>query len=153
MEHFICEIIKPIKRRSSRTALDKRKSMTKVLSVYTTAEHCLYQSLRDGQCYNGHNPYTCEEFKRRVDGIDLEGITTELKVRLNDSIVLKYRELAERKKISTVPTPHDDAQLRLRVVASGGGMLDLLFRLKTQIDTLADYDIFLRIFAQSISDI
>ena len=95
--------------------------MNLLLSVHTTTEQCLYQFLRDGQCYNGQNPFTCEEFKRRADGIDLEGITTDLKARLNDSIVLKYREQGERKKASAAPIPGDEGEPTLRVIAIGGG--------------------------------
>lgn len=123
MEHFICEIIKPIKRRSIKAALNKNKSMNKVLSVHTTAEQCLYQFLRDGKCYNGQDPFACEEFNQRAGSIDLKGITTELKARLCDSIVLKHREQAERKKVSAIlgSPEKDDVQSRLIVIAAGGG--------------------------------
>jgi hypothetical protein len=99
--YFVCEIIRPIKRRSSRTALNKNKSMNKVLSVHTCVEQCLYQFLRDGQCYNGQYLCSCKEFKQRIDGIDLEQIASGLRARLKDSIVLKYREQAERNKVTT----------------------------------------------------
>jgi hypothetical protein len=105
LEYFTCEIIKPIKRRSTRTALNKNKSMNKVLSVHTCAEQCLYQSLRDGQCYNGQDPSACKEFKQRASGIVLERITTELKGRLRDSIVLQYQEQAEQNKVSISTDP------------------------------------------------
>jgi hypothetical protein len=102
LEYFICEIIKPIKRRNSKTALNKNKSMNKVLSVHTCVEHCLYRFLRDGQCYNGQSPYACKEFKHRANGIDLEKISSGLKDRLRDSIVLGYRRQAERNKATTL---------------------------------------------------
>jgi len=100
--------------------------MNKVLSVHTTAEQCLYQFLRDGQCYNGQNPYGCKEFKQRAGGIDLEEIATELKTRLNNSIVLKYRKQSEHNKVPVVSgsKEDDDAELRLRVVATGGGRVN-----------------------------
>jgi hypothetical protein len=101
LENFICEIIKPIKRRSSRTALNKNKSMNKVLSLHTCVEQCLYQFLRDGQCYNGKDPNSCKDLKKQANGIDLEKITTDLKDRLKDSIVLQYRDQAERNKVTT----------------------------------------------------
>jgi hypothetical protein len=122
VEHFICEIIKPIKRRSIKAALNKNKSMNKVLSVHTTAEQCLYQFLRDGKCYNGQDPNACKEFKQRIEGIDLEQITAELKGRLRDSILLKYRQHAEQNKVPVVSDTQeaDDAELQLSMVASGG---------------------------------
>jgi hypothetical protein len=100
MEYFICEIIKPIKRRSSRTALNKNKSMNKVLSGHTCIDQCLYQFLRDGQCYNGQSPYVCKEFKQRSDGVDPGQISLKLRNKLKDSIVLKYREMAEQNKVT-----------------------------------------------------
>ena len=99
-KYFICEIIKPIKRRSIKTALNKNKSMNRVLSVHTCIEQCLYQFLRDGQCYNGQDPYACKEFKQRSVGIDLEQISSELRNRLKDSIVLKHRQMAEQNKVN-----------------------------------------------------
>jgi hypothetical protein len=129
VENFICEIIKPIKRRSSRTALNKNKSMNKVLSVHTCIDQCLYQFLRDGQCYNGQNPYACKEFKQRADGIDLEQISSELRGRLKDSTVLKYREMAEQNKVTIsteteevftkqIPSPTMDKE-RKRISSAG----------------------------------
>jgi hypothetical protein len=129
VEHFICEIIKPIKRKSTRTALNKNKSMNKVLSVHTIAEQCLYQFLRDGQCCNGNDPYSCKEFKQQANGINLEKTTTELQGRLNDSIVLQYREQAEQDKVitstdaeevftKTIPFPPMDKE-RKRVSPAG----------------------------------
>jgi hypothetical protein len=126
VENFICEIIKPVKRRNSRTALNKNRSMNKVLSVHNTVDQCLYQFLRDGQCYNGQDPNSCKEFKQRANGIDLERITTELKNRLKDSIVLKYQRRAEQKKVSAISSlqDDDDAEPQLRVVAPGGGRVN-----------------------------
>jgi hypothetical protein len=129
MEYFICEIVKPIKRRSLKTALNKTKSMNKVLSVHTCVEQCLYQFLRDGQCYNGKDPYACKDFRQQTKGINLDQITTELKDRLRDSIVLKYREMAEQNKVTIstdteevftkqIPFPPMD-QERKRVSSAG----------------------------------
>jgi hypothetical protein len=127
VEHFICEIIKPIKRRSIKAALNKNKSMNKVLSVHTTVEQCLYQFLRDGKCYNGQNPNSCKEFKQQVNGIDLEQISSEPRTRLKESIVLKYQLRAEQKKALSVLSlqEDDDAKLRLRMVALGGGRANM----------------------------
>jgi hypothetical protein len=108
LEHFICEVIKPIKRRSIRAALNKNKSMNKVLSVHTTTEQCLYQFLRDGQCYNGQTPYSCKDFKERANGSNPEQIASGLRARLNGSIVLKYREQAERNKATASTDPETE---------------------------------------------
>ena len=99
MEYFICEIIKPIKRRSITAALNKNKSMNKVLSAHTCIEHCLYQYLRDGQCCNGKDPQSCKTFLGQTNGVGLEQTTSELKNRLKHSIVLRYRNQADRNKI------------------------------------------------------
>lgn len=107
-DFFVCQIIKPIKRRSSQTALNKNKSMNKVLSVHTCAGQCLYQFFRDGHCYNGQDPYACKEFEQQANGIDLEQLAAELKDRLQDSIVLKYREQAEQKKVPPVTDSEAD---------------------------------------------
>ena len=126
MKHFICEIIKPIKRRSSRTALDKSKPMNRIISVHTTPQQCLYQYLRDGKCYNGQSSFACKEFKQQAVGIDLEQVTTELKERIKDSIVLKYQERAEGNRVSvgSGSQENDDNELHLAVIASGGGRVN-----------------------------
>ena len=103
--------------------------MNKILSVHTTTKQCLYQFLRDGQCYNGKDPYFCKDFKQRTDGIDLEQITSGLKDRLKDSIVLQYRKQAEQNKVTistdteevftkTIPFPPMDEE-RKRVSPAG----------------------------------
>jgi hypothetical protein len=98
--YFVCEIIKPIKRRSSRTALNKNKSMNKVLSVHTCLEQCLYQFLRDGQCCHGQVPFGCDEFERQAKEIDIEKMSSELENRLSDSIVLQHQRQAAKNKVN-----------------------------------------------------
>jgi hypothetical protein len=99
-QSFICEIIKPIKRRNSKTALNKNKSMNKVLSVHTSVEQCLYRFLRDGQCYNGQVPYGCNEFERQAKEIDIEKMSSELENRLSSSVVLQYQRQAAKNKVN-----------------------------------------------------
>jgi hypothetical protein len=103
LEYFICEIIKPIKRRNSKTALNKNKSMNKVLSVPTCVEQCLYRFLRDGQCYHGQVPFGCDEFEKQAKGIDIGKMSSELENRLRGSIVLQYRKQAEQNTVTVNP--------------------------------------------------
>lgn len=100
-QSFICEIIKPIKRRNSRTALNKTKSMNKVLSVHTCVEQCLDRFLRDGQCYHGQVPFGCDEFEKQAKEIDIEKMSSELENRLSDSIVLQHQRQAAKNKVTT----------------------------------------------------
>jgi hypothetical protein len=140
LEHFICEIIKPIKRRSIKAALNKNKSINKILCVHTTAEQCLYQFLRDGKCHHGQNPYSCKEFKEWTNGVDLEQIASGLRVKLKDSIVLKYREQAEQNKVInstdtqevfTKPIPFPPIDKERKRVSSAGIVNYIWFDPKT----------------------
>jgi hypothetical protein len=102
MDYFICEITKPIKRRSKRAASDPKKSMNKILSVHTNVKQCLWQMLRDGRCYHGKNPFRCEEFARQAQGVNLDALERELTSRIKDSLVLRHRAEAESKEAYSV---------------------------------------------------
>jgi hypothetical protein len=77
--------------------------MNKVLSVHTCVEQCLYQFLRDGQCYNGQVPFGCNEFEKQAKGINIEKMSSELETKLMGSIVLQYRKQAEQNTVTANP--------------------------------------------------